>query len=351
VDQDDIHFVVNGFGRRIAFDPADERGRSIEASNGDVNPMATALWRTALSLSTWDTVIDIGSNYGEMLVDADLQDVPRVIAFEPSPKVLPYLRATIADLPFGVELHEVAAGAFDNETVLFEADPRWSGTSHVTSHASDATIEVPAARVDSTLDDAGARVCVKIDVEGQEQNVLDGMAGLFAASEVVVVMFEISHMSVDEVTVMTRSWPMFLMTSDARGLVPMPRNDAMALGMLLHDGRVHRQDAIMVRGTGSGDFARTIPLVLDEHAVADGAPFAQAESLRTRLRSREATLRKIRHELDVEHVENERLRDRLRARERELRGLREFAGRRSVRAADRIGRLAHRLGRRPPRSD
>jgi FkbM family methyltransferase len=308
--------VVNAYDRRIYIDPNDSRARALARSGGDFNPLASTLWRTVLALRPhWDCVLDIRANYGEMLAGADLSHADRVIAFEPNPTVAEHLRRTIAGLPWGVELQQLAVGAASG-SARFVVDPRWSGKSHVAEHEDDDAIVVEMTSVDDVLRDSSARVvAVKIDVEGLETEVLAGMLTLQTRAELVVVMLEILHMSVQQVSVLTRTTPVYLLTAEGDSLVRVPTDDPMTTGVVLHDGSTHRENAVLVFGTSAEAFIAETP-ALRRNAV----PAATAEAVA--------------------------LRGRLRVRERELRALRTFAERRSVRLVagltDRLTRLRRR---------
>ncbi|MFV0535336.1 MAG: hypothetical protein ACK5MR_17040, partial [Cumulibacter sp.] len=79
-------------GRRIYVAEGDARGDALIAAGGDFNPGSLHLWRQALELREWDVIVDVGANYGEMLLGVDLPVASRVIAYEPNPHVLPHLK-------------------------------------------------------------------------------------------------------------------------------------------------------------------------------------------------------------------------------------------------------------------
>lgn len=308
--------VVNTYDRRIYVDPSDSRGRALTRTGGDFNPLSSALWRAVLALRPhWDYVLDIGANYGEMLAGADLAHADRVIAFEPNPAVADRLRRTVAELPWAVELQQLAVGAAPG-SAQFVVDARWSGKSHVAEQADGNGIAVEMTSVDEVLRDASpSEVAVKIDVEGLETEVLAGMRDLQSRTDLVVVMLEILHMSVQQVSVLTRTTPVFLLRSEGDALVRVPTDDPMTTGVVLHDGSTHRENAVLVLGTGAEAFIAATPALA---RMAVPAPTDEAVDLR----------------------------ERLRVRERELRGLRMFSERRSVRLVSQVTDRLTRLRRR-----
>ncbi|NKC03252.1 hypothetical protein HED55_07500 [Ochrobactrum haematophilum] len=112
--------IINRSGKRIYFDPTDKRGEQLAGSEGTLAPHSLALWNVALKLCPWDYVIDVGCNYGEMLVSADLPVHAEIVAFEPNPRILPYLRKTLSESGTPVRLIERAvADTVKESTILW----------------------------------------------------------------------------------------------------------------------------------------------------------------------------------------------------------------------------------------
>ena len=118
-------------GRAIYINPQDGRGRSLVRRGGDVNPGSLVMWRSLLAERPWTHVIDVGANYGEMLVGVELPRAATVIALEPNPFVIPYLTRTLQQLSgVGVELMSKAASARSG-TATLAIDRNWSGLSSI----------------------------------------------------------------------------------------------------------------------------------------------------------------------------------------------------------------------------
>ena len=98
-------------GRTIYVDSNDARGRSLIQSGGNLNPKSRAMWQALLAEREWTHVIDVGANYGEMLVGVELPRSATAIALEPNPFVVPYLQRTLQDAGLGVKLIAKAASA------------------------------------------------------------------------------------------------------------------------------------------------------------------------------------------------------------------------------------------------
>jgi len=122
-----------------------------------------------------DVFFDVGANIGlYSLIVATRRLAGKVMAFEPDARSLGALQANlvinrIADI---VEVRPIALGDHDG-VVGFTPDP---GTSSCRSRVSaDGTISVPCAKLDTLLPTSGKRLFFKIDVEGHELSVVDGM--------------------------------------------------------------------------------------------------------------------------------------------------------------------------------
>ena len=260
---DDAIVVTNGAGHRLYLDPRDARAESLVAHAGDVNPDSLLTWKLALAQGPWDLVVDVGANYGEMIANADLSDAARIVAFEPNPGLLPFLNRTARELPWDVEVEPVALGNSEAGTALLTVDLDWSGSSTLKSgaelHFADhntTTSEVPVTTLDAFLRGVPIdRMCVKIDVEGAELDVLLGASGTLDRVLDALVMIEILHLSVQEIAMLARRYPMFVLDTADQRLVRVHGKNRLELGQQLHSGRLNRQDAILVAGSRASELA------------------------------------------------------------------------------------------------
>ena len=133
-------------------------------------------------LEPGDTFIDVGANSGFFTLLASTRVGPggRVLAFEPVPAMQKRLLENIAlNEVDNVTVHNVALSNTEGVLPLFEGPEGHKGISslrHIENSA--ATINVRTLPLDSFSDTLSKLKLVKIDVEGAEQLVLEGMASI-----------------------------------------------------------------------------------------------------------------------------------------------------------------------------
>lgn len=250
IHADECHFVTGPSGHRLYVDPADARAQELVRTGGDLSSGSTRLWTAVLGLETWDFVVDVGVNYGEMMLSADVPRSARRIGFEPNPRVLPYLRKSIAVSGLDVDLREVALGMSDTEA-SFVLDTEWSGRSGLArTHRTDEEhlleeVVVPVRTLDGELDlDADDSVCIKIDVEGAEFEVLAGATEVLG-DRTWAVMLEILHMDAFEKARLASEFTMRVMDRRTSDLVVVPPASPQRVEELIDAGWVHPQDAVL----------------------------------------------------------------------------------------------------------
>lgn len=128
---------------------------------------------------TKDIFIDIGANRGIYTVIAPTRfEYQEVHAFEPNPQVVSILAENVSlnHLEQKVIIHKSALGDATG-SLPFTCDPMHLGGGRIVSTASEETTSVPVRVFDElTPNIPPARISfIKIDTEGFEQNVLNGM--------------------------------------------------------------------------------------------------------------------------------------------------------------------------------
>jgi FkbM family methyltransferase len=250
------NFVDLPAGGRLFVDLEDARGRALLESNGNFNPSSVRLWNLILQLHNWPTVIDVGANYGEMIATASIPEFAQVFAFEPNPRILPFLKKTLSTLESRVSVLEVAVSDCAKASVDFVLDLRWSGTSKLSDLKSgrmkdlSQIISVPCTSIDvALLGKLRTGFAMKIDVEGNEMAVLKGASQSLNVAVQWAVMLEILHMSIRDIRKLARHHKLFLYRVDENTLVRVSVLNYLKLRRLLLNPSIYRQDAVIMSST------------------------------------------------------------------------------------------------------
>jgi len=137
------------------------------------------------------TVIDVGANIGYNSIRAALRAGPRgrVVAVEPTPDTLAVLRHNIAASGLAnIDIAPVAAGSIAGEQDFFVRGAR-SAVNSLFPESRYASVtrvlRVPVMRLDDLVN--GEADVVKIDVEGAELEVLEGMPRILSVPRVALI--------------------------------------------------------------------------------------------------------------------------------------------------------------------
>jgi FkbM family methyltransferase len=139
-----------------------------------------------------DTVYDVGANIGYVSLSLSKQVGPtgRVIAFEPVPRNTDLLRANIRDNKINnVSVYDAAASNTRGEaTIRFAENLATASLTWHRDNASATSITVKTVAIDEMVaaGEIGNPAFVKIDVEGAENLVLEGMGKTLAAARPVL---------------------------------------------------------------------------------------------------------------------------------------------------------------------
>jgi FkbM family methyltransferase len=150
-----------------------------------------------------DTVVDIGANVGYVAAQLASMVGPegKVYAFEPGPTPLAYLRAVVdSNIYANIEAFPCALSDRCGMAAYFETDAILAkGYGRIDCRPSARFIHVRQENVGvTTLDrffasrDTGRLSFIKIDVEGHEKQVLQGMEGLLASGCRPTIMTEVT---------------------------------------------------------------------------------------------------------------------------------------------------------------
>lgn len=183
-------FTARYFGVRFRCTLDDGVTKGIAANTYDHRQL-TRLVRLA-GRERVDLFLDIGANLGlYSAVLAARTTIPEIVAFEPDRGNRARLEETVAANGFGgrIRIEPCALGAEPGEAMIAEGPAGNRGTSRLEEgdgpgEEGRLRYPVPVRRLDDLVERSGARILVKIDVEGYEPQVLAGMTRLLARNRV-----------------------------------------------------------------------------------------------------------------------------------------------------------------------
>lgn len=174
----------------LHIDPKENRGRALLISNGITQERVVKFWERSVSVFSPTTVLDIGVNYGECLFSIRYPNDTKIYGVEANEHLLSYINKSLSEHPNKNQMNIVHAFASnqENETQEFYVDKNWSGTSSgkeiyskmVEKHLVQ-TITIDALLIGQDL--SKARILFKIDVEGYEAFVIEGMENVIRYSK------------------------------------------------------------------------------------------------------------------------------------------------------------------------
>lgn len=190
-------------------DVGDPRGEALARGFCRGQPALKRLWRAAIDRLQPDWVIDVGANYGEFVFLPRYPSHTRVVAVEAQPSLAPYLMQSRDEHPDreAIELIWALAADAPAEAQTFYVDTAWSGRSSAMRTAKMADVmeyRVGVTSMDAELADriqSGSALVFKVDVEGYEPLVLQGMSRLLERCERVVGLVELHRRNLDDLGV------------------------------------------------------------------------------------------------------------------------------------------------------
>ncbi|MFZ3588734.1 FkbM family methyltransferase [Bacillus sp. DJP31] len=169
--------------RTIYINPTENRGRALLLRDGVTQERLTSFWQKSVAVFKPTIVLDIGVNYGECIFSTTYNKKTTIIGVEANEQLLSYIDQSRLDHPNRDQIQIVYGFATNSEkeTHSFFVDKNWSGTSSGTKMVEHDLVEefqVPSVTINTLLKNQVRkhdRLLFKIDVEGFESFVLEGM--------------------------------------------------------------------------------------------------------------------------------------------------------------------------------
>ena len=237
---------------RFHVDPSDERGRALLRQAGDLNPPTRQMWCRLLAERPWTHILDVGANYGEMLLGVPLPEHARILAFEPNPLIAPYLEWNLADAGIRAVVSRSAVSDQVGEAKL-AIDRRWSGLTSLGDGRDDArdSMTVPTTTISAILGGAAAvsemQALIKIDVEGHEARALAGLVELLGGFKDFAALVEVLHVPPQDLDWIIEHFDVELFDPTSNAFVRVTPATRTGFSTALNDARFYRQDVVLRR--------------------------------------------------------------------------------------------------------
>lgn len=202
------------FGR-----PGDRRAHRLMRNGGTLQRGLRDRWIEAVLAIDPDLVVDVGANYGEMLLPLGSVGAARLVAVEPSPLVYPYLLQSIsscAELCDRTEVVTAAVGSRSGDrTVSLDLHLEYSGTSRLSEledsprESGSVRVQVKTTGLASLLSPGTRTVAVKLDVEGAEIVALQDLFRDGREIPSTLVLLEVEHIDLQQLAAVVPSMHVF----------------------------------------------------------------------------------------------------------------------------------------------
>ncbi|MBM7703692.1 FkbM family methyltransferase [Metabacillus iocasae] len=178
--------------------PNENRGRVLLIKNGITQSRLTRFWIDTVQTFKPTIIVDVGVNYGECIFSTNYPTNTKVFGVEANAYLIPYIIKSKEVHPNKEQITIVQAFASNEENgnQRFYVDKHWSGTSsgsYAPSHNMIEEHEVQTITIDSLLEGESIkeqRLLFKIDVEGYESFVLQGMSRIIKECDEIMGFIE-----------------------------------------------------------------------------------------------------------------------------------------------------------------
>ncbi|MBM6619525.1 FkbM family methyltransferase [Bacillus suaedaesalsae] len=237
----------------IHINPTENRGRALLIKNGITQQQLGTFWRESVSSFMPSIVLDIGVNYGECLFSVQYPEHTKIFGIEANHHLMKYVIKSLSEHPNRSQMRIIHAFASNEnqQEQEFYIDKNWSGTSGGKPIYSDRIEKdtVQTITIDSLLNDIDVtqqKVLFKIDVEGYEAFVLEGMKNMIEMCKELLGIIEFDSKYIKQTGVHIDEFIYYLSTTfelfiyDKRGtLQPMTETMCKELQKIVQTKDVH----------------------------------------------------------------------------------------------------------------
>lgn len=180
---------------KLKSDVLDAGGYDYYKSRKSYEEYASKFYKLVDKAISPSIILDIGANYG-FISSISAQRMPnaKVIAIEPSKKMIPYLRENLElNNVQDFEIINSVCGDKDSDTHVFSINPSSSQDNRVLAPKSNwISKQVSMTCIDSVLKDCSPEdsIFIKIDTQGFEEKVFEGGMGFFQTHQNWIVKTE-----------------------------------------------------------------------------------------------------------------------------------------------------------------
>lgn len=186
------YFIKSRYGLRFLLDKSNLIDRSMIFRFGwEGEKYSKFLEYINATLSSDIVFLDVGSHWGLYAIRAVKSDrIAEIHAFEPDKRNLAQLHANLMlnSMLDRITVHPIAASNYVGKVLFLNAIASNRGVSRMAKPEDTGdVVEVSCVPIDQLLEYENRHIAVKIDVEGAEQQVVEGMADLLARNKVVAM--------------------------------------------------------------------------------------------------------------------------------------------------------------------
>ena len=210
-------------------DPTDNASFKYFTDRGNYEKDMVDLFLTTVSLNPGSVVLDIGANYGPYTLSTAAIGkfglVKQIFAFEPDSRAMKALQKSIRTNDFDrvAKVEQIIVGDEDTTAMLFRS--KRSSASNRTFKTSEETLKfkrgesIPCQKMETYLANTSYSIednhfVIKMDVEGNEYRVLQGLQSVLKKCNGFAIFFEYHPLAIKEVGLKTEDFHNFIRELD-----------------------------------------------------------------------------------------------------------------------------------------